>query len=52
MWNPLLELLFLEQTCGVIVLYVEEIDLAQIAFSCHFALDLLCYKEGGHDDYE
>ena len=30
MWNPLLELLFLEQTSGVIVLYVEEIDLAKI----------------------
>ena len=52
MWNPFLELLFLEQTSGVIVLYVEEIDLAQIALSCHFALDLLCYKEGGHDNYE
>ena len=50
-WNPLLELLFLEPTSGVIVLCVEEIDLAQIALSCHFALDLL-YKEGGHDDYE
>ena len=44
MWNPLLELLFLEQTSGVIVLFVE------IAFSCRFVLDLLCYKEGAHDD--
>ena len=26
-----------------------EIDLAQLALSCHFALDLLCYKEGDHD---
>ena len=52
MWNPLLELLFLKQTSGVIVLYVEVIDLAQIALSCHFALDLLCYEEGGQDDYE
>ena len=52
MWNPLLELLFLEQTSGVIVLFVEEIDLAKIALSCDFALDLLCCKEGGHDDYE
>ena len=52
MWNPLLELLFLEQTSGVIVLYVEEIDLAKVALSCHVVLDLLCYKEGGHDDYE
>ena len=49
MWNPLLELLFLEQTSGVIVLYVEEIELAKIALSCHFALVLLCYKDGDHD---
>ena len=49
MWNPLLELLFLEQTSGVIVLYVKEIGLAYIALSCHFALDLLWYKEGVHD---
>ena len=47
MWNPLLELLFLEQTSGVIC--VDEIELAQIALSCHFTLDLLCYKEGVHD---
>ena len=52
MLNPLLELLFLEQTSGVIVLFVEEIDLAQIALSCQFALDLLCCNEGGHDDNE
>ena len=52
MRNPLLELLFLEQTSDVIVLFVEEIDLAKNALSCHFALDLLCYKEGGLDDYE
>ena len=38
MWNPLLELFF-----------VVEIDLAKIALSCHFALDLLCYKEGAYD---
>ena len=49
MWNPLLDLLFLEQTSSVFVLSVEEIDLAKIALSCHFALDLLCYKEGAYD---
>ena len=49
MWNPLLELLFHEQTSGVFVLYVEEINLAKIVLSCHFALDLLCYKEGAYD---
>ena len=45
MWNPLLELLFLEQVNGTFVSYLVEIDLAKIALSCHFALDLLCYKE-------
>ena len=48
MWNPILELLFHEHISGVFVLIVDEIDLAQIALSCHFALDLLCYKEGAH----
>ena len=45
MWNPLLELLFLEQANGIFASYLMEIDLAKIALSCHFALDLLCYKE-------
>ena len=49
MWNPFLELLFLEQTSSVFVLYVEEIELAKVALSCHFALDLLFYKEGIYD---
>ena len=44
-WNPVLELLFLEQVNGTFVSYLVEIDLAKIALSCHFALDLLCYKE-------
>ena len=44
MWNPLLELLFHGQISSVFILFVDEIDLAQIALSCHFALDLLCYK--------
>ena len=48
MWNPLLVLLFLEETSGVIVLLVKEIELAKIALSCHFALELLCCKEGAH----
>ena len=29
--------------------FVVEMDLSKIALSCHFALDLLCYKEGGYD---
>ena len=49
MWNPLLELLFLEQANGLFASYLVEIDLAMIALSCHFALDLLCYKEGVYD---
>ena len=39
-WN----LLFHGQISSVFILFVDEIDLAQIALSCHFALDLLCYK--------
>ena len=49
MWNPLLELLFLEQVDGIVDSYLVEIDVAKIALSCHFALDLLCYKEGAFD---
>ena len=45
MWNPLLELLFLQQANGIFASYLVEIDLAKIALSCHFAPDLLCYKE-------
>ena len=45
-WNPLLELLFLEQANGILASFIMEIDMAMIALSCHFALDLLCYKEG------
>ena len=44
MWNPLLELLFHEQVSGVLEPLVDEIDLAKIALSCYFSLDLLCYK--------
>ena len=38
-WNPLLNLLFLEQVFFASKLV--DIDLARIALSCHFALDLL-----------
>ena len=48
-WNPLLELLFHKQVSGIFKPFVDEIDLAKIALSCHFALDVLCYKEVGHD---
>ena len=38
-----------EQPNGVFVPFIDEIGLADFALSCHFALDVLCYKEGGHD---
>ena len=49
MWNPLLELLFHGQISGAFKPFIVEIDPANIALSCHFALDVLCYKEGSHD---
>ena len=49
MWNPLLELLFHEQVSGIFESFVVVIDLANIALSCHFALGLLCNKEGAYD---
>ena len=49
MWNPLLELLFHEQVSGVREPFVDEIDLARIAFSCHFALHPLYCKESAYD---
>ena len=48
MGNHLLELLFHGQISGVFLPVVVETDLAKIALSCHFALDLLCYQESGH----
>ena len=45
MWNPLLELLFLEQVSGIFESLVVEIDLAKVALSFHFASDLLSCKE-------
>ena len=29
--------------------FVDEIDMARIALSCHFVLDLFFYKEDAHD---
>ena len=43
-WNLVLELLFFEHVNGIVESYLEDLDLGKIAFSCHFALDLLCYK--------
>ena len=44
-----MELLFRVQIGGTFEPFVDEIDLARIALSCHFALDLLSYKEYAHD---
>ena len=49
MWNCLLELSFHEQVSGIFVPFVNEIDSAKIALSCHFALAVLCYKEVAYD---
>ena len=46
------DLLFHVQIGGIFVLFVDEIDFARIALSCHFALDLLCDKTGSHDPAE
>ena len=35
-WNTLIKLLFHGQICGVFEPFVDEIDLAKIALSCHF----------------
>ena len=44
-WNPLLEVLFLEHVNGIVDFFLVDLNLAEIAFSCHFALDLLYCKE-------
>ena len=43
MWNPPTELLFHERVSGAFEPFVDEIDLAEIALSCHFSLDALYY---------
>ena len=43
-----MELLFHVQIGGIFELLVDKKDLARIALSCHFALDVLCDKEGTH----
>ena len=45
MWNPMLELRFLKHVNGIVDSFLVDLDLAKIALSCHFALDLLCYKK-------
>ena len=45
MWNPLVDLLFFEHVNGIVDSYLVDLDLVKIALSCHFALDLFCYKD-------
>ena len=45
-WNSFMELPFHVQIGGIFELFADEIDLARTALSCHFAVDLLCDKEG------
>ena len=40
-----MELIFHEQICGAFEPFVDEIDLAKIALSCHFALDYSATKK-------
>ena len=47
-WNPMMEQLFHAQIGGIFEPFVDETELARIAISCHFALDLLCDREGAH----
>ena len=49
MWNPMMVLLLRVQIGGTFEHFVDEMDLARVALSCHFALDLFCYKEGAPD---
>ena len=43
-WNPMLELLCHAHIGVFMEALVDEEDLGRIAFSCHFALDILCDK--------
>ena len=45
MWNPLLELLFFTHVNEIVDSSLVDLDLAKIAFSSHFAPDILCYEE-------
>ena len=47
-WNPMMMLLFHVQIGSIFEVFMEDIDLARIALSCHFALDVLCDKPGTH----
>ena len=48
-WNRMMDLLFHVLISGTFERFVEEIDLARIALSYHFTLDVLCDGEGAHD---
>ena len=44
MWNPLLELLFLEHVNDIVDSYLVDLDLAKIALSCHFSLECTLFQ--------
>ena len=44
-----MERLFHSQVISIFEMFVDEIDLARLALSCHFALDVLCDKESVHN---
>ena len=45
----MMELLIHVRIGGIFELFVDETDLARIAHSCPFALDILCDKAETHD---
>ena len=45
----MMEMLFHVPIGGIFQFFVDEMDLARIALSCHFVLDVLCYKASVHD---
>ena len=40
----MMELLFHAQIGGIFEMFVDQVDLARLALSCHFALDVLCIE--------
>ena len=46
--NTMMERQIHAQVGGIFDMFVDEVDLVRITFSCHFDLDLLC-EEGAHD---
>ena len=43
-WSPLLELFFHWRIGRYLEAMVDDVSTASVAFTCHFALDVLCEK--------